>query len=782
MDNTPDIEKLEPTQQGVSEGTKARQTRKVKKGKKKRAAPTKVAKNTDSGAAGGLLANLKIWQKLALIAASLALPLIIFVFFYAASLQENVSTALQKDQGAQFLREAGDLVQLVPQHRGITNTLRNGNESVAERRQDLQNRVNTNLAEVLAFEAQVDGNLQLSSQLTALEAGWRNIEENLFTLPSGEVFNMHTAWLQNELFLTLAAAGNTSTLKFDNRQEIVYLSELVTRDLPNLTETLGRMRGYGAGVLVSGQMTQQNATTLTAMVGEVNDYLRSVNLASGYIFEADPELSGSLALNDALLLGPTALSLTDEALLNAENPDALTYDSTQYFNQMTEIIDAFIVSYNASLDVLVERLDDRVAEARRSLFLTLGGLALGLALIALLVLYISRQVTQPIRELANVANRVGRGDLSQLANVSVQDELGLLAGSFNTAITGLRQVEERNELERQQSEQLQTNVSAFLDIAMDIAEGDFTKRGNVTEDVLGNIVDAINLMVEEVAYLLTQTRDAAQSVNQGASEMIATTESIAQSAERQAAEAERARAETEQVTASIRKMAQQADESANASTRALEASRQGEAAVQNTLKGMQGIRTEVQSISERTRSLTRRSEEISGIVRRVSRIASQTNLLALSASLEAAGAGEAGKRFATVATEVQTLAEDSANAARQVAGIVRELQSEIREVSELTESGSKEVEQGYQVATEAGQRLREIADISTKSAELARFISQATQEQVQGVEGVNEIVQTMTEISQASQGSVTQGRDTAEKLQQLSAQLTEGLSRFRLTS
>ena len=69
-----------------------------------------------------------------------------------------------------------------------------------------------------------------------------------------------------------------------------------------------------------------------------------------------------------------------------------------------------------------------------------------------------------------------------------------------------------------------------------------------------------------------------------------------------------------------------------------------------------------------------------------------------------------------------------------------------------------------------------------QSAELARLISQATQEQVQGVVGVNEVVQAMAEISQASQGSVSGGRDAAEKLQALAAQLTEGLSRFRLAS
>ena len=270
MDNTPEIERLEPTQQGVSEGTKTRKVRKVKK----KAAPQKGA---NSGASGGLLANLKIWQKLALIAAVPAVPLALFVTFYALSLQQNVNTALQKEQGANFLREAGDLVQLVPQHRGITNTLRNGNESVAERRADLQERVNTNLDEVLAFSAQRD--LQIADELAALEAGWRTIEETLFTLPSGEVFNLHTAWLQNELFSALLAASNTSQLKLDSAQEVVYLSELAAQDLPNLTETLGRMRGYGAGVLASGQLTQQNAATLQAMASEVQNYLQNVTFA-----------------------------------------------------------------------------------------------------------------------------------------------------------------------------------------------------------------------------------------------------------------------------------------------------------------------------------------------------------------------------------------------------------------------------------------------------------------------------------------------------------------------
>ena len=80
---------------------------------------------------------------------------------------------------------------------------------------------------------------------------------------------------------------------------------------------------------------------------------------------------------------------------------------------------------------------------------------------------------------------------------------------------------------------------------MDIADGDFTKRGVVSEDALGNVVDAINLMVEELGGLLRDVQQAALSVNEGAGEMIGSSGAIAQSAERTAGEAQRVRAQVE---------------------------------------------------------------------------------------------------------------------------------------------------------------------------------------------------------------------------------------------
>ena len=209
----------------------------------------------------------------------------------------------------------------------------------------------------------------------------------------------------------------------------------------------------------------------------------------------------------------------------------------------------------------------------------------------------ANRIVNPIRSLVSVSSRVGRGDLSRLADVKSNDEIGLLAKTINNTIVRLRgmvQTEEDRDEERRQRELLQANIGSFLDVAMDIADGDLTKRGQVSEDVLGNVVDAINLMVEEVAYLLRDVQQATVSVNTGAQEMIQVTDAVSASSDQTAREAEAARGDVQEVTSSIRQMSQSASQSATASQRALEASRQGEAAVSDTLEGMQGIRREVQ--------------------------------------------------------------------------------------------------------------------------------------------------------------------------------------------
>ena len=428
------------------------------------------------------------------------------------------------------------------------------------------------------------------------------------------------------------------------------------------------------------------------------------------------------------------------------------------------------------------KLSDEVAQAAFAQTSRAIWIAAAAALLVglLLAWAVTRLTTQRLSRLEEGAQSLRRGDLDFRVEVPGRDEIGTVAQTFNTSVAQLKTLQAQQEQERQRGRELQENVARFQDIASEIASGDLTRRGEVTQDALGNVVDAVNLTVEEIARLLAQVQQAAQEMDSGANRMTQTNRAILQGAQAQAEIAQQTNDQTTQVAGSIRELTQNVISSAEAARQTLSASSQSQEALQNTLTGMQNIRREVQSISRNIKGLSERSSEISEVVDTIDGIAKQTHLLALNAALEAAGAGEAGARFGVVAQQVRKLAESTAKSTGRVTNLVKGIQTEIQGLVLSVEGSSKEVEQGYQVAGEAASRLQEIAEFANQSARLAEMIASAAQEQVHGIEQVNQSVQTIAGTASRAEEQSQKGQEAAEALRQLSEQLTQSLSRFRL--
>ena len=425
-------------------------------------------------------------------------------------------------------------------------------------------------------------------------------------------------------------------------------------------------------------------------------------------------------------------------------------------------------------------INEAATAAGRELLLLFGGVA---ALVLIGGALLADRIARPVTQLVQAAQRVGQGDLSETVPVRSRDEIGALGQAFNEAIVRLRsqvQTESERDDERRRREELQENIIKFLDTAMEVSQGDLTKRGEVTSDVLGNVVDAINLMVAEIAAIIAEVRVAAMQVSVSANQMTGSTGRMAQGAQDQAREAARVASAVSALTQLVRQVAESAQSSAAAAREALDAAQRGDAAVRDSLQGMQRIRGEVQAISKKIKSLGDRSMEISEIVNTIEDIASQTNLVALNAAIEAAGAGEAGLRFAVVADEVRKLAERSAKATKDIAVLIKNVQTDTQEAVVVMEQGTQEVESGYRVTVQAGESLKEIAEVSRRSADLAASISDATQQQVRGAENVTQAMQAIQEVAGQTEKGVLEARRTVDELAQLAEELTASLARFKL--
>jgi signal transduction histidine kinase len=97
----------------------------------------------------------------------------------------------------------------------------------------------------------------------------------------------------------------------------------------------------------------------------------------------------------------------------------------------------------------------------------------GAAIIALaLARLLARGMTQPLRDMANAAERLGRGDYSERVPVTSRDELGRTAETFNRMATELENMERlRRDLVANVSHELKTPISAIRAHLENILDG-----------------------------------------------------------------------------------------------------------------------------------------------------------------------------------------------------------------------------------------------------------------------------------------------------------------------
>ncbi len=733
----------------------------------------------------GFFGNLRVPYKLALLVVPLLLPIFYLLLALMFEQRNDINFVRAEKQGVLFLQSTGSLIKAMAEHRSMSAATLSGNQELIVPRSQKAEEISRSL-QLLERMNRTEGDpYGVGERLAAIRTNWDTLLAVRYS--PAQSFQAHTQLIGQllELYEQMAIGSN---LILDPTVQSYWLVDSVVYRLPPVMETLSQIQGLGATALQSKQLTAEQERRLSGLLaslvnrgtgfGEVASVTAALERSVQNALAANPSLGESLQqqVSAARAITESAVELTRREVLSRR----FSLEPNFYFDQLSRPIEAYFTVQSAALNQLNNLLDERLGQLVNRQVLSLFIVVATLMLSLWLIVGVLRSILAPVQELTRVAQHIGQGNLSTLAHLRSNDELGLVSRTLNQSILTLRTLLEQQEAERQRGLRLQENVRRFLDVATKIAQGDLTERGEVTDDVLGNVVDAVNLTVEEIAHLLKEVRQAAESVSQSAMQMDQLTASIASGALSQAQEVSQVQQQTQIVAKNIRQMAQSASITAEAALRTLESAQLGRQAVTQTLSGMSDIRREMQAIAENIAALAARSAEIESITRVLEDFASQTNLLALNASFEAAGAGAAGRRFAIVAEEIRKLAEDSARETSRVNNLVQQVQADISRVVELVREGVREVETGYSTANSAGSRLEEIARLAEQSASLAQEISGLAQNQVAVVERVDQAVQKITQTAQKTGAESQEGRQSAEAMRVLAQELSRSLGRFRL--
>jgi methyl-accepting chemotaxis protein len=332
-----------------------------------------------------------------------------------------------------------------------------------------------------------------------------------------------------------------------------------------------------------------------------------------------------------------------------------------------------------------------------------AGMAVTLAVILLVVFFLSRAVTRPMLKIQDTINSsLIHGDLTKMLEVRSGDEIGVLSKDFNIFIAQLRDFIDKMRQTGLENRQNGSELSHRLEESLGL---------------LTRLFSATELIRRETERLVGIASESSASTE----EIAATTVSFSDRINDQAGAVSQTSSSIEEISASIQNVLKIINNRLDA---------------ENALKNLtaDGVRLSQETMST-VGDFAQRADAMQEMIRTINDVAKQTNLLAMNAAIEAAHAGEFGRGFAVVADEIRKLAESTARQSKEISATLKQLIAQVilaRTASgksgEAFQSIARDIEASVDASRQIATAMQELATGSREIVAATGTLSQITEE------------------------------------------------------
>jgi methyl-accepting chemotaxis protein len=329
--------------------------------------------------------------------------------------------------------------------------------------------------------------------------------------------------------------------------------------------------------------------------------------------------------------------------------------------------------------------------------------------------------------------------------------------------------------------QLVRPLREIMEVIQKMRDGDLTHRAPTgRSDELGVLAGTFNTFADHLERVIGEVNDASHQVASAATQIAAGSEEMAVGMGEQTRQVHQVSAAIEQMSGSVGEVARKSEQAVELAGGAGRDAGEGREIVGETVREMEGIAEQVTGTAASVATLGKRSEEIGQVIGLITEVADQTNLLALNAAIEAARAGEHGRGFAVVADEVRKLAERTQKATQQVTQSIGEIQNETGVAVGEMERGREKVAEGVAHAQEADGSLARIVDGAAGVEREIRDIAAAASQQATTADQIARNLEAIGSVTQETNEGAAQAAQAAAALSGQAESLRTLVGRFKI--
>ena len=313
----------------------------------------------------------------------------------------------------------------------------------------------------------------------------------------------------------------------------------------------------------------------------------------------------------------------------------------------------------------------------------------------------------------------GQGDLNTSLDISSNDEIGVLANSFNSFVAKLKEII---------SEVIVSSNSLF---------------------------DASQKAADTARSSLSDVQDQLHQVT-----LVATA--------------------VEEMTMTTKEISTNAEEAARSANETADYSKTGQKTVVSAKESIDVLADDISGAAQVINRLNENAQQINSILITIKSIAEQTNLLALNAAIESARAGEHGRGFAVVAEEVRNLSQKTSTSTEEIQKMITSLQTISEEAVDLMKGSLIKADHSVDAVNLAHQQLGQITESVEQINHMVGQIAMSTEQQMLATNEIAQNAFQIKDIANQMSNNADKNLDRSRVLHSLSENINAQVGQFEV--